>query len=122
MKKKLLTSIVCFGLCGAMAFGVAGCGNKGAGRDPETDALKLAIGAVDQKFNPLFYTAENDGEIANMTQISLVTSEVVGDNAVLAYGEDQPSFALDYQETYYDANGKAIGSGTGDGAVAGRSG
>lgn len=121
MKKKLLTSIVCFGLCGAMAFGVAGCGNKGAGRDPETDALKLAIGAVDQKFNPLFYTAENDGEIANMTQISLVTSEVVGDNAVLAYGEDQPSFALDYQETYYDANGKAIGSGTGDGAVAGRS-
>lgn len=122
MKKKLLTGIVCFTLCGAMAMSVTGCSScGGSGRDPETDALKLAIGAVDQKFNPLFYTAENDGEIANMTQISLVTSKVVDNNAVLAYGDDQPCFALDYQETYYDANGTAIGSGTGDGSVAGSS-
>lgn len=127
MKKKLLTSIICFALCGAVTMGVAGCGKggNGAGRNPETDALKLAIGAVDQKFNPLFYTAANDGEIANMTQASLVTSKVVKDGsdqvAVLAYGNDQPCFALDYLETYYDSTGKAIGYGKGDGKVTGNS-
>lgn len=141
MKKKILTSVICFALSGLVALGAAGCGgNKeqtqtpggdqgptqvSSGRNPETDPLKLAIGAVDQKFNPLFYTAQNDGEIANMTQASLVSSKVVNDAgtdiAVLAYGNSEPCFALDYLETYYDGMGNAIGYGTGDGKVAGSS-
>lgn len=125
MKKKLLTSIVCFAMCGAMVFGATGCKKTTGGRDPETSPLKLAIGAVDQNFNPLFYTAANDGEIANMTQASLVTSkiEMQGSEqvAVLAYGNDQPTFALDYIETYYDASGKAIGYGKGGTSLTGSS-
>lgn len=133
MKRKILTTATCLLLSGLLAAGAAGCGPKtptpddenppvtSSGRNPETDALKLAIGAVDQNFNPLFYTAQNDGEVANMTQISLVSSDVEGENPVLAYGNDQPAMALDYLETYYNAAGTAIGYGKGDGNVTGSS-
>ncbi|MDE7380245.1 MAG: hypothetical protein K2N14_04245 [Clostridia bacterium] len=104
MNKKI-KGLLCAGLCGVLALGVAatGCQDKNK-RDTEKTPLKLAIGAVDQKFNPLFYTSQNDGEIANMTQISLVTSTVdAGDekHPYIAVGENQPTVALDYTETYY---------------------
>lgn len=115
--KKVLQGLVCAGLCAVLAVGAAGCG-KSAHRNPETDAFKLAIGAVDQKFNPLFYTAQNDGEIANMTQVSMITTDYAGN---LAFGDDYPTVTLDYKETYYDAAGAQIGTGTGDGKVSGSS-
>lgn len=107
--KKLFKGLICAGLCGVLAVGATGCG-KSEHRDAETTPLNLAIGSVDQKFNPMFYTSQNDGVIANLTQISLLTSDAKGN---LAFGEDQPTVALDYRETYYDANGSEIGHGNG---------
>lgn len=122
--KKIFKGLICIGLAGAMAAGtmaVAGCkkdNNPGSGtdeknrvyRNSERDPLRLAIGAVDQKFNPLYYTSLNDGTIANLTQVSLISADEKGQ---LAVGEDEPTVALDYLETYYDANGKALAKGDG---------
>ena len=106
--KKIFKGLICAGLCGMLAIGATGC-NGSEHRNPETDALKLAIGSVDQKFNPLFYTSANDGTIANMTQVSMLSTNAEGK---LAYGEDYPTVTLDYLETY--KNGSEV-LGTYDG-------
>ncbi|MGN0812296.1 MAG: ABC transporter substrate-binding protein [Candidatus Coproplasma sp.] len=112
--KKLLKGIVCAGICASFALtGLVGCGGiESAHRDSEKDALRLAIGAADGNFNPLFYTSANDGTLANLTQVSLMTTNEKGK---LSYGNDYPTVALDYKETYYsDAEG-TIKIGEGDG-------
>ncbi|MDE7076023.1 MAG: hypothetical protein K2O62_01735, partial [Clostridia bacterium] len=109
--KKLFKGLICAGLCGVLAVGASGC-NASEHRDPETAPLKLAIGAVDQKFNPLFYTSQNDGVIANLTQASMLT---VDSNGVLAYGEDYPTVTLDYKETYYSSSDTELGTSDGKG-------
>lgn len=113
--KKIFKALICAGLVGAIAagtLGAAGCGKKsGAKRDPEKDPLRLSIGAVDTKFNPMFYTAQNDGEIANMTQVSLITTDAEGK---LRVGENYPTVALDYVETYYDTHGTVLATGDGN--------
>lgn len=111
--KKILKGLMCAGLAGALAFGVvgaAGCKKDSGGRNPETDPLRLAIGPVDQKFNPLFYTSLNDGTIAGLTQVSLITTDAEGE---FSLGENQPTVALDYVETYYNEAGIKIGTGNG---------
>jgi len=108
--KKIFKGLICAGLCSTLALGgLIGC-NKSEHRDTETAPLKLAIGAKDGNFNPLFYTAANDGTIANMTQASLLTADADGK---LAYGENYPTVALDYRETYYDKNGAETGTSDG---------
>lgn len=103
--KKIFKGLLCAGLCGVLALGVTGC-SKSEHRNPEKDALNLAIGSVDQKFNPLFFTAQNDGTIANMTQVSMLSADAKGN---LAYGENYPTVTLDYLETYKDINGEVLG-------------
>lgn len=110
--KKIFKGLICAGLVGAIAagtLGAAGC-KKDSHRDPESSPLRLAIGACDEKFNPLYYTSQNDGIIANMTQISLITADAGGK---LTVGENQPTVALDYLETYYNAEGVALATGNG---------
>lgn len=99
MNKKFL-SIASLALCGAMIFG-AGC-TPDSGIDTETRRLKLAVSSLEGNFNPFFYTAANDGEIASMTQLPLMTIDGNGD---LAYGQNEACVALDYQAKTYDANG-----------------
>ncbi|MGN0807883.1 MAG: ABC transporter substrate-binding protein [Candidatus Coproplasma sp.] len=113
--KKIFKGIVSAGICATFALtGLVGCGGgktiESAHRDPETEPLNLAIGAADGNFNPLFYTSANDGTLANLTQVSLMTTNAKGE---LSYGEDYPTVALDYKETYYDASGNVIGTGDG---------
>lgn len=114
--KKLFKGLICAGLCGVLAVGASGC-SASEHRDPETASLKLAIGAVDQKFNPLFYTSQNDGVIAGLTQASMLT---IDSDGVLAYGEDYPTVTLDYKETYYNDN-VVLGTSDGKGEVTGAS-
>ncbi len=118
--KKILKGLICAGLAGTIAAGMvgaAGCktntpgsGGKIEYRDPESQPLKLAIGALDEKFNPMFYTSLNDGTIANLTQVALITTDTNGN---LAVGDDQPTVALDYLETYYNAAGNTLATGDG---------
>lgn len=115
--KRIFKGIICAGICASFALtGLVGCGGgkniESAHRDPETQPLKLAIGAADGNFNPLFYTSANDGTIAGLTQVSLMTTNNKGE---LSYGEDYPTVALDYKETYYSdvAGTQKIGEGDG---------
>ena len=112
--KKIIKGLVCAGVCASFAMtGLVGCGGvESAHRDSETSPLKLAIGSVDNNFNPLFYTSANDGAIANLTQASLMTADA---NGQLAYGENYPTVALDYKETYYSDVAGTAQIGTGDG-------
>lgn len=115
--KKIFKGLICAGLCGVLAVGATGC-SPSEHRNSEKDALRLAIGAVDQKFNPLFYTSQNDGVIASMTQASLITADA---NGVIAYGDSYPTVALDYLETYYGEGGDEIGTSDGKGTIIGSS-
>lgn len=106
--KKIFKGLICAGLCGVLAIGVAGCNTTPPAsehRDPEVAPLRLAINGLDQKFHPQLYTAQNDGTIASMTQIALMTSDASG---TLAYGDDQPTVTLDYQEIYRNASGAVL--------------
>lgn len=102
--KKIFKTIICSGVCAAMAFSFAACGGGSGGSggsgskryDTETRALRLSIGALDQNFNPFFSTSQNDSEIAAHTQVSLITSD---ENGNVAYGEDWPTAALNYSNT-----------------------
>lgn len=118
--KKIFKGLICLPLAGVLAAGTLcaaacnkstpGSGGKIVYRDTETDALRLAIGAVDEKFNPMFYTSQNDGIIAGLTQVSLITADAQGN---LAYGENYPTVALDYLETYYGEGDTKLATGDG---------
>ncbi len=122
--KKIFKALMCASLAGVISvgtIGAVGCkneGDPGSGvdlskreyRNSETQPLRLSIGAVDENFNPLYYTSLNDGTIANLTQVSLITSDSEGK---LSFGEDEPTVALDYLETYYAANGHTLATGDG---------
>ena len=119
--KKIFKGLTCALVGCVLAVSATGCKQQSDHRDAESSPLKLAIGAVDQKFNPLFYTSANDGTIANLTQVSLVTADLKKKDTVLAFGQDYPTATLDYKETYYSSSGDVLGTGYGDGRVSGRS-
>ncbi len=76
-----------------------GCKDKpeeGKNYDPETRPLTMSIGALDGNFNPFFYTAQNDGNVVSMTQVSMLASDAQG-NAVA--GENRPTVAKDFSVT-----------------------
>jgi peptide/nickel transport system substrate-binding protein len=103
---KALKGAICVGLCCTILTTV-GCSKKSSGDSlSETRPLAVAIGALDGNFNPFTYTAQYDGEIAGMTQVSLMTADADGN---VAYGDDQPTVAKDYTKTYYST---ATGTGT----------
>lgn len=70
--------------------------------DPTKRPLTLAIGALDENFNPFFYTAANDGEVVGLTQISLIG---VDRDANIVCGDDENTVALAYRMTTKDAQG-----------------
>ncbi len=92
---------IALGLCVAIAVPLTatGCGSS---YDAETRPLTMSIGAMDGNFNPFFYTAQNDGTVVSMTQVSMLASDASG-NAVC--GEDRPTVAKDYTITSYDSQG-----------------
>lgn len=57
--KKAIRNIILGAMCGSMVFAVAGCNDNTAGIDTETRPVALALGAVDENFNPFVYTAQN---------------------------------------------------------------
>ena len=74
--------------------------------DPETRPLMLSTGALDDNFNPFFYSSLNDGEMVSMTQISMLTIDGDGE---IACGDDWPTVVQDYNMTMYDT--KQVGTG-----------
>ncbi|MDE6613681.1 MAG: hypothetical protein K2K28_03925, partial [Clostridia bacterium] len=102
---KFLKGALCAGLCVAM-IGAAGC--KKSDLNPETRQLKLSVGALDGNFNPFFYTAQNDGNMISMTQISMLTNDSSGK---LVCGDDWPTVVQSYTETMINAAGAPTNNG-----------
>ena len=74
-----------------------GGGGGGSSYDAETRSLRLAIGALDGKFNPFFATTLNDSEIAGMTQVNMLN---LNDKGEIVYGDDWPTVTQDLKTTY----------------------
>lgn len=70
--------------------------------DPTKRPLTLSIGALDENFNPFFYTAANDGEVVGLTQISLIG---VDRDANIVCGDDENTVALAYRMTTKNEHG-----------------
>ena len=91
-------------------------GNKGKTQayDPESRPLVFAIGALDNNFNPFFSTTANDGAVAGMTQIGMLSSDA---NGLPDCGEDVACVVLDYTTSYFDKDGNPTPNGTMDGTT-----
>ncbi len=88
---------VSFTACGGNSGSNSGTPSTGDTKyDPETRPLTMSIGALDGNFNPFFYTAQNDGNVVSMTQVSMLASDEKG-NPVC--GEDKPTVAKEFTVT-----------------------
>lgn len=115
---KVLKGILCTALCctTVTVTGVtAGC--KKGKLDTETRPLQLSIGALDQNFNPFYSSTLQDSKIANMTQISMFTTDSAGE---VACGENEATVALDYTTKYYDTRQVGTGTQVNNGTMDGR--
>ena len=75
--------------------------------DPETRPLNVAISTLDGTFNPFFSTTVSDGQVVGMTQISMISADNDGN---VTCGENEPTVALDYKITSYDAANNVVTS------------
>ncbi len=78
--------------------------NKGKTRDPERDAFSMSIQNPDGVFNPFFSTSAYDSSIIALTQLGMLNTDKDGNIVV---GNSEPTVALDYSVTEYDASGQA---------------
>ncbi len=99
----LLSVITAFGVFASV--GCNGCGKGKSNYDPETRPLTMSIGELDGNFNPFFYTAQNDGSVISMTQVSMLASDASG-NPVC--GEDRPTVAKDFTVVENKSNGETV--------------
>ncbi|MBD5584682.1 MAG: hypothetical protein HDQ88_06340 [Clostridia bacterium] len=107
--KKAIRNVVIGAMCCSMVLAVTGCNDDNNGQlDRENRPVALAIGALDENFNPFFYTAANDGEVVGLTQISMLTSDANGN---IVCGEDEATLALKYKETMKDEDGNVVQTG-----------
>ncbi len=98
MKKTVKVLVFLLVVCTVVSCFI-GCKNKpeeGKNYDSETRPLTMSIGALDGNFNPFFYTAQNDGNVVGMTQVSMLASDAQG-NAVV--GENRPTVAKAFTVT-----------------------
>ncbi len=107
--KKAIRNVVIGATCATMLFAMTGCQEEeGEHFDTENRPVALAIGALDQNFNPFFYTSGNDGEIIGLTQISMLTSDADGN---IVCGDDQATLVRDYTIKMYDSANQEITGG-----------
>ena len=102
---KAVKTLIVGAMCLSMTLGAAACtpeNNPGGGdythirTDMETRPVSVAIGNLDENFNPFFYTALNDGEIVSLTQISMLSVDRDGNPAC---GQDEPTVVQAYRTT-----------------------
>lgn len=114
MKKingKTIVAAICCCMTAPLMISAVGCGRD---NDPETRPFTVAIGTVDENFNPFFYTAQNDGTVISPTQIPMITADENGD---VACGQSEATVALAYKYTMYDANNNVTHQGSADGTT-----
>ncbi len=86
----------------------SGNSNNKSKYDQESRPLVFSIGALDNNFNPFFSTSANDGAVAGMTQIGMLTTDKDGNPAC---GQNEACVALDYKSTMYTQDGTVTTNG-----------
>ncbi len=92
---KSVKRIGCLLLAAATALPLVGCKGKKA-NDTETRPVVFATEALDGTFSPFFATSAPDSEIANMTQLGMLTTDKNGN---VICGENEPTVALEFKKT-----------------------
>ena len=71
----------------------AGCGTIPV----DKDALVIMTEDLNELYNPFYSTAGTDMDVVGNTQISMLSTD---ENGELAYGKDEPTVVLDYEERH----------------------
>ncbi len=96
MSKRFLSLALALVLClGSLAI-FASCGDKKG----SSDTLVIMTDALDGLFNPFFSTTAADGGIVSVTQIGMLGTDYVGNEVVVAYGDDHAVAVKDYDITH----------------------
>ncbi len=93
---KSVRRISCLLLAAATALPLAACGSKKKTNDTEKRPVVFATDALDGNFNPFFATSAPDSEIANMTQLGMLTTDANGN---VICGENEATVALQFKKT-----------------------
>ncbi len=94
---KSVKRIGCLLLAATTALPLVGCKDCGKKKsnDTENRPVVFATEALDGNFNPFFATSAPDSEIANMTQLGMLTTDKNGE---ILCGENEPTVALQFKE------------------------
>ncbi len=92
---KSVKRISCLLLAAATALPLVGCKEKKS-NDTETRPVVFATDTLDGTFSPFFATSAPDSEIANMTQLGMLTTDKNGN---VICGENEPTVALQFKKT-----------------------
>ena len=107
MKKRIISLLLCIAMCFSATLSLTGCSQSKDGDGSE--AFVIMIETLDGLFNPFFSTSANDGTIVAMTQIGMLASKLDENNeAVVAFGENEATVTLDFEESPLNENGETI--------------
>ena len=107
MKKRIISLLLCIAMCFSATLSLTGCSQGKDGNGSE--AFVIMIETLDGLFNPFFSTSANDGTIVAMTQIGMLSSKLDENNeAVVAFGENEATVTLDFEESPLNENGETI--------------
>ncbi len=95
MKKRIISLVLALAMLLPCVLTITSCKKEKA-----PDAFVIMTENLDGLFNPFFSTSAADGTIVAMTQIGMLTSKYENGEAVVAFGENEATVALDYESVY----------------------
>ena len=98
MKRKLFSILIVVTMLAGLVLPLVAC-NSSSG----TDALVIMTDALDGLFNPFYSTTAPDATIVSMTQIGMLTTGYVNEEATVAFG-DEEAVAVKDMDYVYDSN------------------
>ena len=98
MKRKLFSILMVVAMLAGLILPLVGCNSNNA-----TDALVIMTETLDGLFNPFYSTTAPDATIVSMTQIGMLTTGYVNEEATVAFGDDEAVAVKDMAYSY-DAN------------------
>ncbi|MBR2480008.1 MAG: hypothetical protein IKB56_01740, partial [Clostridia bacterium] len=98
MKRKIFSILILVTMLAGLVIPLVACNSNNA-----TDALVIMTDALDGLFNPFYSTTAPDATIVSMTQIGMLTTGYVNEEATVAFGDDE-AVAVKDMDYSYDSN------------------
>ncbi len=98
MKRRLFSILILIAMLAGLVLPLIACNSTGG-----TDALVIMSDALDGLFNPFYSTTAPDATIVSMTQVSMLTTGYVNEEATVAFGDEEAVVVKDMDYSY-DAN------------------